>query len=137
MTGTTDSTGAGAGQSTDPTPAPTPGPGADPRVRRADGALRRYRVMAYVTGSMLLVLCLEMVLKYGFHVYALDWVPRLHGFVYIVYLVTVFDLWSVMRWKLGRFVTMAAAGVVPVMSFVLERRVHADGQERLATLRRR
>ena len=137
MTGTTDSTGAGAGQSTDPTTASTPGPGADPRVRRADGALRRYRVMAYVTGSMLLVLCLEMVLKYGFHVYALDWVPRLHGFVYIVYLVTVFDLWSVMRWKLGRFATMAAAGVVPVMSFILERRVHADGQERLATLGRR
>ena len=129
MTGTTDSTGPGAEQRTDPT--------VDPRVRRATGALSRYRVMAYVTGSMLLVLCLEMVLKYGFHVNALDWVPRLHGFVYIVYLVTVFDLWSVMRWKLGRFVTMAAAGVVPVMSFVLERRVHADGQERLATLGRR
>ena len=129
MTGTTDSTGPGTEQGTSPT--------VDPRVRRAAGALQRYRVMAYVTGSMLLVLCLEMVLKYGFHVYALDWVPRLHGFVYIVYLVTVFDLWSVMRWKLGRFVTMAAAGVVPVMSFVLERRVHADGQERLATLVRR
>ena len=129
MTGTTDSTGPGTEQGTSPT--------VDPRVRRATGALQRYRVMAYVTGSMLLVLCLEMVLKYGFHVYALDWVPRLHGFVYIVYLVTVFDLWSVMRWKLGRFVTMAAAGVVPVMSFILERRVHADGQERLATLRRR
>lgn len=129
MTGTTDPTG----PRTDPAATPTP----DPRVRRASGALQRYRVMAYVTGSMLLVLCLEMVLKYGFDVLALDWVPRLHGFVYIVYLVTVFDLWSVMRWKLGRFVTMAAAGVVPVMSFILERRVHADGQERLATLGRR
>lgn len=133
MTGTTDSTGPRAGGTPEPTAAPTE----DPRVRRASGALRRYRVMAYVTGSMLLVLSLEMVLKYALHVYALDWVPRLHGFVYIVYLVTVFDLWSVMRWKLGRFVTMAAAGVVPVMSFVLERRVHADGQERLATLGRR
>ncbi len=126
MTGTTGATG----PSTDPA-------AVDPRVRRAAGALGRYRVMAYVTGSMLLVLCLEMVLKYGFHVYALDWVPRTHGFVYIVYLATVFDLWSVMRWRLGRFATMAAAGVVPVMSFVLERRVHADGQERLAALGRR
>lgn len=126
MTGTTDSTG----PRTDPA-------ATDPRVHRAAAALGRYRVMAYVTGSMLLVLCLEMVLKYGFHVYALDWVPRVHGFVYIVYLVTVFDLWSVMRWRLGRFATMAAAGVVPVMSFILERRVHADGQERLAALGRR
>lgn len=133
MTRTTGSTGPG----TEPNPDPTAAGAVDPRVRRASGALARYRVMAYVTGSMLLLLTLEIVLKYALHVYALDWVPRLHGFVYIVYLVTVFDVWSVMRWKPGRFATMAAAGVVPVMSFLLERRVHADGQERLATLGRR
>lgn len=93
---------------------------------RAAGALSRYRVMAFITGTMLLLLCAEIVLRYGLDNHALDWVPRLHGFVYMVYLVTVWDLWSRMRWSWGRFMTMALAGVVPVMSFVLERRVHRD-----------
>ncbi|WP_372593258.1 DUF3817 domain-containing protein [Actinotalea sp.] len=108
---------------------------------RAAGALRRFRVMAWVTGTMLLVLCLEMLLKYVLKadesvVRLFAWVPQAHGLVYIVYLVTVMDLWSTMRWRLGRLVTMVLAGVVPVMSFVLERRVHADGAARLASVTR-
>lgn len=101
------------------------------RAARERGALTRYRVMAYVTGTMLLLLCLEMVLHYVAHNYALEWVPRLHGFVYMVYLVTVWDLWSRMRWSWGRLVTMVLAGVVPVMSFVLEGRVRSDAEARI------
>lgn len=109
----------------------------NPRARRAAGALTRYRVMAYVTGSMLLVLCLEIVLKHVVHgpaglVSALAWVPFAHGWIYVVYLVSVMDLWSVLRWRFGRLVTMALAGVVPVMSFILERRVHAQGDAAIA-----
>jgi len=113
---------------------PAGGPPADEGDRaRTRGALGRYRVMAYITGGMLLALCVEMVLRYGpWHIHALDWVPRLHGFVYMVYLVTVWDLWSRMRWSWGRFVTMALAGVVPVMSFVLERRIHTEAEARIA-----
>lgn len=92
--------------------------------------------MARVTGVMLLVLCVEMVLKYvvgaGEDVLRwIEWVPFAHGWIYVVYLVTVVDLWSTMRWTFGRLVTMVLAGVVPVMSFVLERRVHADGEAQL------
>lgn len=104
-------------------------------ARKARGSLTRYRVMAWVTGSMLLALCVEMVLKYAVHVDsvadALAWVPFAHGWIYVVYLVTVFLLWSSMRWGFGRLVTMALAGVVPVMSFVLERRVHAQALARI------
>ena len=110
--------------------------------RKARASLQRYRVLAWVTGVMLLILCVEMVLKYvlqlpGFNV---DGDPRneaariiamVHGWVYVVYLVTVFDLWSTLRWRLGRLTAMAAAGVVPVMSFVLERRVHAEADARI------
>ncbi|WP_231495985.1 DUF3817 domain-containing protein [Cellulomonas sp. HZM] len=110
--------------------------------RKATGALKRYRVMAWVTGTMLLLLCLEIVLKYGFHVNGYDaaghakpvignWVAIAHGWIYVVYLVTVVDLWSTMRWKLGRLATLAAAGVVPVMSFVLERKAHAQAVARI------
>jgi integral membrane protein len=122
-------------------PAPTPAP-AGVTADAATARLKRYRVMAWVTGTMLLVLCLEMVLKYVFHAGGYDaeghaapvigtWVAIAHGWVYVVYLATVVQLWSAMRWSLGRLATMALAGVVPVMSFVLERRVHAQAVARI------
>jgi len=134
---------------TEPTgqPATTPAaPAARPAAAVPEGTagrLTRYRVMAFVTGTMLLVLCLEMVLKYVVHANGVDpatgsplpvlgtWVAIVHGWIYVVYLFTVVQLWSAMRWSLGRLVTMALAGVVPVMSFLLERRVHADARARL------
>lgn len=99
-------------------------------------ALQRYRVMAWVTGTMLLILCLEVILKravrVGDDVLAwIGWVPGAHGGVYVVYLAVVMDLWSKMRWSFGRLAAMVLAGIVPVMSFVLERRVHADAVTRL------
>ncbi len=119
-----------------------PRPAGPPALEGARGRLGRYRVMAFVTGTMLLVLCLEMVLKYVVHANGLDaagdprpvlgtWIAIVHGWIYVVYLVTVVQLWSAMRWSLGRLVTMALAGVVPVMSFVLERKVHAEATARL------
>ncbi len=123
-------------------PATASGPTPDPWVRKAAGATKRYRVLAWITGTMLLLLCLELVLKYVFHAGGVDaaghpnpvigaWVAYAHGWIYVVYLVTVFDLWSKMRWRLGRLATMAAAGVVPVMSFILERKVHAQALARI------
>lgn len=128
-----------------PTPAP-PAPGAArparPLPAGARARLARYRVAAFVTGSMLLVLCLEMVLKYVFHAGGVDasgspepvlgtWIAIVHGWIYVVYLATVVQLWSAMRWSLGRLATLALAGVVPVMSFVLERKVHREALARL------
>ena len=115
---------------------------ADPWVRKARGATLRYRVMAWITGTLLLLLCVELILKYVFHANGVDaagtpnpvigaWIAYAHGWVYVVYLFTVFDLWSKMRWRVGRLATMAAAGVVPVMSFVLERKVHAQALARI------
>lgn len=118
----------------------------DPRRTKALAALGRYRVMAWVTGTMLLVLTLEIVLKYVFHANGYvtgadgaqhaapvigSWVAFAHGWIYVVYLASVLDLWSKMRWRFGRLVAMVLAGVVPVMSFILERRVHADAMSEL------
>lgn len=106
-------------------------------VAKATGALGRYRVMAWVTGVMLLVLVVEMLLKYVVGapddvMRWIEWVPFAHGWIYVVYLVTVVDLWSTMRWSFGRLAALVLAGVVPVLSFVVERRVHADGSARVA-----
>ena len=106
-------------------------------MERAPGALRRYRVMAWVTGVMLLILVAEMIVKYGFRpgdgvLRWIEWIPFAHGWIYVGYLITVFDLWSLMRWRLRRLVVMVLGGVVPVMSFLVERRVHADAERRPA-----
>ncbi len=100
---------------------------------RARAAFRRYRVAAFVTGGMLLLLTLEIVLKYVLRAGGLDesgapravigdWIAFVHGWIYVGYLVTVFDLWSRMRWALARVLGLVVAGVVPVLSFVLEPR---------------
>ncbi|MGF0115872.1 DUF3817 domain-containing protein [Promicromonospora sp. Marseille-Q5078] len=122
------------------TPAASPAQ-AETAIRKARGALKRYRFMAILTGCMLLVLCVELIFKYVVPVEVvvdyLGWVPFAHGWIYVVYLVTVLDLWSKMRWGFGRLATMVFAGVVPVMSFVLEKRVHADADAKLGALAER
>ena len=107
-------------------PAPTK---SAPTVRepaKARVAVARYRVMAWVTGVMLLIFTVEIALKYGADVQGFGWIGTVHGFVYMVYLVVVLDLWSKMRWGYGRLITMVLGGAVPVMSFIVERRVHRD-----------
>lgn len=132
-------------------PAPTDGPAgpsaeaAATAIRKARGAVSRYRFMALVTGVMLLVLCVELGIKYGVGAVTdvsgvlpfIAWVPFAHGWIYVLYLVTVADLWSKMRWGFGRLVTMVLAGVVPVMSFILERKVHAEAETKLTALEQR
>lgn len=121
-------------------------PGGDAPVTeaaKARAAFARYRVMAFVTGGMLLLLTAEMLLKYVFQAGGVDeaghpapvlgnWIAFAHGWIYVIYLVTVFDLWSRMRWGFGRIVVLVAAGVVPVLSFVVEPRA---GRWVAATLR--
>ncbi|MFE6226421.1 MULTISPECIES: DUF3817 domain-containing protein [unclassified Streptomyces] len=90
--------------------------------------LTRYRVMAYVTAVMLLVLCGCMVAKYGFDTgedvtFA---VSQLHGVLYIVYLVFAFDLGSKARWSFGKIVWVLLSGTIPFAAFFVERKVYAE-----------
>lgn len=114
-------------------------------IRKARSAMARYRFMALVTGVMLLILCVELGIKYGLGALTdvegvmpfIAWVPFAHGWIYVVYLVSVADLWSKMRWGFGRLVTMVIAGVVPVMSFVLEKKIHTEAEAKLVALEKR
>lgn len=87
------------------------------------GRLRAFRVFAYITGVLLLLLVTSMVLKYGFDRHDLEWAAYLHGWMYMGYLVTVVRLGTAVRWRPGRMVLVALAGTVPLMSFVAERSV--------------
>ncbi len=88
------------------------------------GALLRFRVIAYVVGVMLLVLTVGVVLRYGFGEPRLSQtVSPIHGFLYMVYLVAVFDLGRRAGWRPVRMLLVMLAGTVPLMSFYAERMV--------------
>jgi integral membrane protein len=107
-------------------------PAAPPRG--AEVALRRWRPMAYVVGSMLLVLVLvAMPLKYlGDDERAVAVVSPIHGALYILYVLATLDLGRRLRWPAVRMVLVMLAGTVPFVSFLAERRVTADVRARLS-----
>ena len=91
-------------------------------------ALLRYRVMAYVVGTLLIVLTLVgLPLKYG---YGDDtvvlWTAIPHGWLYMILLLTAFDLGRRAKWSFGRLILIALAGTVPFLSFVAERAATRD-----------
>jgi integral membrane protein len=103
------------------------------RTKAIHGALTRYRVMAWLAGIGLLLLVLNMFLRYVLDLDTiLDLVPRVHGFVYMVYLLTVVDLASRMKWTWTRGILVALAGTIPFLSFVAEHRITRDTREQLA-----
>jgi integral membrane protein len=124
-----------------------------PRIRRT---LAVYKVSSVITGTFLLLLCLMMVLRYGVGVdielggaYGfLALTPKelitgvnlsmfiliVHGWLYVLYLACDFLLWRYLRWSFGRFLFIALGGVVPLLSFFLERRVPRLAEERMRPL---
>jgi integral membrane protein len=86
-------------------------------------ALLRYRVVAWVVGTVLLVLVfVAMPLKYlADRPAAVAIVGPIHGFLFIVYLIATFDISMRQRWPLTRMLVLGLAGTVPVLTFVAER----------------
>lgn len=116
-------------------------------ARLLPGALKWYRIAAYVTGILLLLLTVEMIAKYGYgmEVEALGdqgfiaFVPNdtvqainlssailiAHGWFYVVYLFTCFRVWSILRWPFWRFLWLASGGLFPFLSFFIEAKATA------------
>ena len=97
------------------------------QTRRDSGALLRYRVMAYVTGTMLL-LCVGVALplEYGFGVSGMWVLWMLHGYLFIVYVIAALHLGLVRRWELPKLGLVAIAGTIPLLVFFVERRITAE-----------
>lgn len=93
---------------------------------RIQSALTRYRILAITTGIWLLVLTVEMVLKYPMDVDLPEWariVPIVHGWVYFIYLIMTTDLAVKARWRPFPTIGVLLAGTVPFLSFYVEHRV--------------
>jgi integral membrane protein len=102
-------------------------------VVAARKALGFFRVMAILVGIGLLVLCLGMVLKYGYQKPSLsEFWDQKHGLLYMIYVFATANLGFKMRWSLGRMVAVMLAGVVPLLSFWAERKVAAEVEAELA-----
>jgi integral membrane protein len=88
-------------------------------------ALNAYRVMAYVTGTGLVVLlCVAMPIKYiGGNGQPVAIVGALHGFFYMAYVVCALVLAERCRWRPQRALLVALAGTIPFVSFYAERKV--------------
>ncbi len=99
----------------------TPATTVDPAERaKIKGALLRYRALAWFTGLWLLLLCGEMIAKYGFDADPPSWIAIVHGWVYFVYLILTADLAQKVRWPIGRTVGTLVAGTIPLLSFFVE-----------------
>jgi|SRR5664280_451820 integral membrane protein len=104
------------------------------------GALMRYRVMAYIVGTALIILVFVAIpLQYwGHHKLVAEIVAPIHGYLYIVYLVAGVDLARRAHWHLGRILLVVCGGFVPFLAFFVEhwitRRTNAErSQEAGAT----
>jgi integral membrane protein len=101
-------------------------------------ALTRYRILAYATGVFLLLLTLHVLVQWyqasseglafadapGLGRWipgANHWVPIVHGYLYLAYVVVAVDLWFRTRLPVGRMLLVVLAGTIPAMSFVAER----------------
>lgn len=124
-----------------------------PRLRTA---VKVYKVSSIITGTFLLSVVLMMVLRYGFGVdiawssaSGFDLQPQrlikdagltnvslilltAHGWLYVLYLACDFVMWRLSRYSFGRFLFIALGGVIPLLSFFLERLVPRDVERRIA-----
>ncbi|GAA1270619.1 DUF3817 domain-containing protein [Saccharothrix xinjiangensis] len=89
-----------------------------------NGALTRFRFMAYVVGVGLLLLVAAMFAKYvGDSETMMRIVGPVHGFLYAIYLVLTVDLALKARWSIKATALVLLAGTIPFVSFYAERRV--------------
>jgi integral membrane protein len=93
------------------------------------GSFLRYRIMAFTTGVLLVLLIFVAVpIRYwwGHNHGPVAVIGTAHGFLFMVYLLTAFDLGVRLRWPWLKLGLVMVAGTVPFASFYAERRAHAD-----------
>lgn len=128
--------------------------------RQIRSAQKLYKFTSWLTGIFLLLLVVQMIVKYGFGyemfaggttedgtefivgLYHREAVVEginisllvliVHGWLYVLYLLSCFRLWSMLRWGGVRLLAMAGGGVVPFLSFIVEKKVNKQVNDELA-----
>jgi integral membrane protein len=138
-----------------------PLPSQIPQIRKV---LKFYRVSSYITGVFLLLLMITWGIRrlpfLGFDLWLLGpngfltlesygvegeglpttglnltvWILIIHGWLYVVYLIADFRIWTLMRWPVTRFLFIALGGIVPFLSFYTEAKFARLANEELAEL---
>lgn len=140
-----------------------PAPSQIPQIRKT---LKFYKVSSYITGVFLLLLMITWGIRrlpflgfdlwllgpggfltfesYGFEGEGLPttgfnltvWILIVHGWLYVVYLIADFRVWTLMRWPVTRFLFIALGGIVPFLSFYTEAKFAKLAEKELAELER-
>jgi integral membrane protein len=86
-------------------------------------AALRYRVMAYITGVLIIVVCFVGIpLQVAAHNDSIvSIVGTVHGWLYIIYVIVAYLLAQKLKMKAGPTVLLLLAGTIPVMTFFVER----------------
>ncbi len=88
-------------------------------------AVRRYRIMAYVTGVVLMVLCFVGIPLqiFAHNNFVVNYVGTTHGILYLIYLAAAYLMTRQVGMKLAspQTVLVLLAGTIPVLTFVVER----------------
>jgi integral membrane protein len=85
--------------------------------------VRRYRVMAYITGVLIIVVVfIGIPLQvWGHNTFIVNQIGTVHGFLYMVYIVFAYVLARRLGMRPQPTVLLLLAGTVPVMTFAVER----------------
>ena len=96
-------------------------------------ALAFFRVMAFAAGTALFILVVIIIINGGFGRGGLSaaWSP-IHGLIYFVYVISIANLGFKVGWSLPRMLLTMLSGFVPVLPFMVERRVRREVEGRIA-----
>ncbi|WP_432134156.1 MULTISPECIES: DUF3817 domain-containing protein [unclassified Streptomyces] len=98
--------------------------------------LTRYRVMAYVTAVLLVLLTVGVIGKRLLHLDGFGsfttMVGIAHGWLYVLYLIFAFDIGNKAKMPVGRLLWVLLAGTVPTAAFFVERRVTREVEPLIA-----
>ena len=86
-------------------------------------AALRYRVMAYITGVLIIVVCfvgipLQVAAD---NTWIANNVGTVHGFLYIVYVIVAYILAQKLKMKFWPTILLLLAGTIPILTFFVER----------------
>ena len=132
------------------------------QVEKAEKLLKYFKISSYVTGVFLMLLMITWGIRrlpflgydiwllgpngfLTFEQYGVDgeglpetgfnltvWILIIHGWLYVVYLLVDFRMWTLMRWSFMRFALIASGGVVPMLSFFTEAHYAKVAKEEIA-----